>query len=105
MLRVTKPAGFGNIQLEEAPIPEIGDRQVLVRARCSLISRGSELFRRYNQTDAVNPDIMGYSLTGVVERVGASVTEHSVGERVMVVAPHGEYAVGDVDQDRGSRAV
>ena len=28
MIRVIKPEGFGNIQLEDAPIPEINNRQV-----------------------------------------------------------------------------
>ena len=44
MIRVIKPEGFGNIQLEDIPIPEINNRQVLVRTHTTLISRGSELF-------------------------------------------------------------
>ena len=96
MLRVIKPEGFGNIQLEDVPTPTIDERQVLVKTKTTLISRGSELFRRYNREEAIDPGIMGYSLTGVVEGVGGSVTEYKVGDRVMVVAPHAEYAVGDV---------
>ena len=37
----------------------------------TLISRGSELFRRYIREDAVPPSIMGYSLTGIVDAVGS----------------------------------
>jgi L-iditol 2-dehydrogenase len=96
MLRIIKPEGFGNIQLEEVPIPQIGPGQVLVRTNRTLISRGSELFARYNQERAVSPEIMGYSLTGVVERVGPAVTGFAEGDRVMVVAPHAQYAVGEV---------
>ena len=29
MIRVIKPEGFGNIQLEDAPIPEINSRQAV----------------------------------------------------------------------------
>ena len=101
MIRVIKPEGLGNIQLEDAPIPEINSRQVLVRTERTLISRGSELFRRYIREEALPHSIMGYSLTGVVERVGGDVTEYQVGGRVMVAAPHAEYAVGDVDSTRG----
>ena len=101
MIRVVKPEGFGNIQLEEAPIPDINSRQVLVRTKVTLISRGSELFRRYIKDEALPPSIMGYSLTGVVEQVGAEVTTYQVGQRVMVAAPHAEYVVGDVDSSRG----
>ncbi len=101
MIRVIKPEGFGNIQLEDIPIPNINNRQVLVRTHATLISRGSELFARYIKEEAVSQSIMGYSLTGVVERVASDVNEYYVGQRVMAVAPHAEYAIGDVDAESG----
>ena len=97
MIRIIKPEGFGNIQLQEAPIPDIGAREVLVRAEATLISRGSELFRRYIKEDEVPQRIMGYSLAGTVERTGDAVGEYRVGQRVFVTAPHAQYAVGDTD--------
>jgi len=101
MIRVIKPEGFGNVQLEEVPVPSISARQLLVRIDTTLISRGSELFARFNQEQAVSPAIMGYSAAGVVERVGDGVSEHKTGDRVMVVAPHAEYALGDLESDGG----
>lgn len=101
MLQVTKPEGFGNIQLEEVPMPEINARQVRVAADTTLISRGSELFRRYIMEAAVPPSIMGYSLTGVVEAVGAEVSSYRVGDRVMVVAPHAQYVVAEPNATDG----
>lgn len=95
MLQVTKPEGFGNIQLEEVPIPEINAQQIRVETDTTLISRGSELFRRYIREEAVPPSIMGYSLTGVVDAVGAEVTGYQVGQRVMVVAPHAQYVIAE----------
>ncbi len=97
MLRVIKPEGFGNIQLEDVPLPEVGPRNVLVRTQVTLISRGSELLARYSKTEAVSPEIMGYSLTGHVEQIGSGVTEYAAGDRVMVVAPHSDFALGQVD--------
>ena len=76
MIRVIKPDGFGNIQLQDVPIPTINSRQVLVRTGATLISRGSELFARYIKEEAVSPSIMGYSLTGTVEKIGSDVTEY-----------------------------
>ena len=76
VIRVIKPEGFGNIRLQEAPIPEIAERQVLVRTEATLISRGSELFRRYIKEEEVPQRTMGYSLAGSIERVGSAVTEH-----------------------------
>lgn len=101
MLQVTKPEGFGNIQLEEVPMPEINARQIRVETDTTLISRGSELFRRYIREDAVPPSIMGYSLTGIVDAVGAEVTGYQVGERVMVVAPHAQYVVAEPNATDG----
>ena len=101
MIRVTKPEGFGNIQLEEVPIPEINAQQVRVQTDTTLISRGSELFRRYIREDAVSPAIMGYSLTGVVDAVGTEIENYRVGQRVMVVAPHAEYVVAEPNATDG----
>ena len=101
MIRVTKPEGFGNIQLEEVPIPEINAQQVRVQTDTTLISRGSELFRRYIREEAVSPSIMGYSLTGIVDAVGAEVADYEVGERVMVVAPHAEYVIAEPNATDG----
>ena len=101
MFRVIKPKGFGNIQLEEVPIPEINANQIRVKADTTLISRGSELFRRYIREEAVSPSIMGYSLTGTVDAVGAAVTDYSVGDRVMVVAPHAQYVIAEPDPTDG----
>lgn len=101
MLQVTKPEGFGNIQLEEVPIPEISARQIRVETDTTLISRGSELFRRYIMEEAVPPSIMGYSLTGIVDAVGTEVTDYQVGERVMVVAPHAQYVVAEPNATDG----
>ena len=101
MLQVTKPEGFGNIQLEEVPMPEINAQQIRVETDTTLISRGSELFRRYIMEEAVPPSIMGYSLTGIVDAVGAEVTDYQVGERVMVVAPHAQYVVATPNTTEG----
>ncbi|MDE0397426.1 MAG: zinc-binding dehydrogenase [Candidatus Poribacteria bacterium] len=101
MLQVTKPEGFGNIQLEEVPMPEINARQIRVETDTTLISRGSELFRRYIREEAVPPSIMGYSLTGIVDAVGAEVPGYQVGERVMVVAPHAQYVVAEPNTTDG----
>ncbi len=69
MWRVAKHEGAGNV-VEQVPLPEPGPNQALVRIRASLISRGSELWRRYELPEAVDPGMMGYSTAGIVERPG-----------------------------------
>ena len=95
MWRVGKHEGVGNVVLEHVPIPEVGPGQVLTRTHVSLISRGSELWRRYELEEAVPPSMMGYSTTGTVERVGAGVTDVAPGDRVVASAPHAEYSLVD----------
>ena len=104
MLRVAKPEGFGNIVLEEAPMPPVGPDEVRVRSKVSLISRGSEILRRYMHEEAIDPAIMGYSLAGVVDEAGSeAASRFQPGDRVMAVAPHAQYVVQPVDSRIGPR--
>ncbi|MEE2709235.1 MAG: zinc-binding dehydrogenase [Gemmatimonadota bacterium] len=93
MLRFAKPEGKYNLVLEETPIPEPGSGEVRVKAVRSLISRGSEMGARYTREHAVSPEIMGYSLAGVVDALGEGVSHLSVGDRVVALAPHAQYVV------------
>ena len=93
MKRVIKPEGQFNIAIEEVPMPEPGPGEVRIKAVRSLISRGSEIGARYTREHAVSPDIMGYSLAGVIDALGEGVHCWSVGDRVVALAPHAEYVV------------
>lgn len=95
MWRVAKHEGLGNIVMEQVPIPDIGPNEVLVRVHASLISRGSELWKRYVSPGPIDPGRMGYSTAGVIEKVGSEVTWFAPGDRVSCAAPHAEYAVED----------
>ena len=95
MWRVAKHEGLGNIVMEQVPIPDLGPNEALVRVHRSLISRGSELWRRYVMPGPVDPGAMGYSTAGVIEKVGSEVSGFAPGDRVSCTAPHAEYAIGD----------
>ena len=95
MKRLAKPAGRFNLTFEEVSIPEPGPSEVRVKAVRSLISRGSEIGRRYTRDEAIDPRMMGYSMSGVVDAVGDAVTHLEVGDRVVVSAPHADYVVED----------
>lgn len=96
MKRVAKPAGRFNIAIEETDPPRPAPTEVLIRAECSLISRGSEIWRRYAREEAIDPRIMGYSLAGQVVEVGAEVAEFAPGDRVAALAPHAELVAMEV---------
>ena len=53
MFQLEKLNGVGNVQMIEADVPSPGADEVLIKVKRSLISRGSELFRRYGETDVV----------------------------------------------------
>ena len=69
MMQLEKLKGFGNVELVEVDQPKPDSGQILVEVKRSLISRGSELFRRYVLEEAMPPDIMGYSDAGEVVHV------------------------------------
>ena len=102
MKRVAKPAGKFNVVVEDAPTPAVGPHEVRVRNVRSLISRGSELWRRYIRPEAVDPQIMGYSVGGVVDAVGTQVEGFAPDDRVGVSGPHAQFVVQD--SRIGSRA-
>ena len=99
MWRAAKGEGVGNVFLEQVPVPEPGPEEVLTRTRVSLISRGSELWRRYVMEGPVSPSAMGYSTTGIVEAAGDRVRGFAAGDRVVATAPHAEYSLCSLAAD------
>lgn len=101
MKRVAKGAGYGNVFLEDVPAPTIGSGEVLVRAHTSLISRGSEILRRYRAEGPIDPNIMGYSLAGTIVDAGAEARAagYAPGDRVYALSPHAEYVACAIDAE------
>ena len=100
MKQLEKLEGFGNVQMLEADIPEASEDGVVVEVKRSLISRGSELFKRYVAEEALPPNMMGYSDAGEVIETGPSAKGFSKGQRVMVMGPHAQYTIGGGSGDR-----
>ena len=106
MKRVEKPEGKYNIVVNEVEIPECGETEVLIEANHSLISRGSELWRRYQREEAIDHERMGYSLAGEIVEVGEKVESFCLGDVVAASAPHAAYVTREVvDQPRSPRVV
>ena len=89
-------------RIEERPVPDPGDGQVLLRvAACGVCT--SELDLWEGRADTGNlPRAIGHEVSGIVERTGAGVAEHDLkaGDRVaawVTGAGFGEYVAVDAD--------
>jgi len=70
-----------DIRLEEAPIPEIGPGELLLKvSMCGIC--GSDVMEWYRITKA--PRVLGHEVVGVVSEVGKRVENYRPGDRVFV---------------------
>ncbi|MGD0643331.1 MAG: zinc-dependent dehydrogenase [Candidatus Bathyarchaeia archaeon] len=70
-----------DVRIEEMPIPEIGEEEVLLKVMASGIC-GSDVIEWYRVPKA--PRVLGHEATGVIDKVGSKVTSLKVGDRIFV---------------------
>jgi len=70
-----------DVRLEERPIPEISEGELLVKVMASGIC-GSDVMEWYRIKRA--PLVLGHEVAGEIAKVGGGVKQYSVGERVFV---------------------
>ncbi|MCS7001778.1 MAG: alcohol dehydrogenase catalytic domain-containing protein, partial [Dehalococcoidia bacterium] len=101
----------GCVSVREAALSPVGPGDVVVRARLSAISAGTELLVYRGQWPEelpidetipsyrqpfVYPLTYGYAVVGVVEQVGADVDPVWIGRRVFAFGPHCSHVVTPV---------
>jgi L-iditol 2-dehydrogenase len=71
----------GIVRVEEVPVPEVRDHEVLIKvAACGICGTDiKKIFQRYVEP----PQILGHELAGTVVAVGGGVTTWKPGDRVM----------------------
>jgi L-iditol 2-dehydrogenase len=71
----------GVVRVEEVPVPEVGDREVLIKvAACGICGTDiKKIFYAY----VPPPQILGHELAGTVVAIGKGVTKWKLGDRVM----------------------
>ncbi|MHB8997437.1 MAG: zinc-dependent alcohol dehydrogenase [Armatimonadota bacterium] len=91
------------VVVADAPVPEVGANQIMVRAVRSLISPGSELNRVRRlpgDPDSKWPNHdLGYAMAGEIVEVGAEVSGWQIGERVVTMQHHQQFVVTPADSD------
>lgn len=73
---------YGKFEIEELPVPEYGDEDVLVRVKaCSIC--GSDVHGMDGSTGRrIPPVVMGHEAAGVIEKAGRNVKGFKPGDRV-----------------------
>src|SRR5437870_10604303 len=71
----------GIVRVEEVPVPEVAEGEVLIKvAACGIC--GTDIKKIYHAY-AAPPQILGHELAGTVVAVGRGVTQWKLGDRVM----------------------
>jgi len=79
-MKVAAYYGPGSFKVEERPLPEIGDEEMLVKVVAVGIC-GTDVHKAVQQTVKAGT-VLGHEVAGIVERVGKKVTKFKVGDRV-----------------------
>ena len=80
------------LEMQEIPIPEIGERDILVKVKAAGICHSDAHYRAGISPVRPVPLTLGHEVDGVVEKIGGQVTSINVGDRV---ALHYNISCGD----------
>ena len=87
MVQVGQP-----LQMQEIPVPAVGERDILVRVRAAGICHSDAHYRAGRSPVRPLPMTLGHEVAGVVEQIGAQVTSVKIGDRVCL---HYNITCGD----------
>ena len=80
------------LQMQEIPIPEIGERDILVKVKAAGICHSDAHYRAGISPVRPIPLTLGHEVAGIVEKIGAQVSSVKIGDRV---ALHYNISCGD----------
>ncbi|KAB0495575.1 NAD(P)H-quinone oxidoreductase [Pseudomonas vancouverensis] len=93
LIEITEPGGPEVLQPRQAPVPEAGPGEILIRVRAAGINRPDALQRAgtYPMKPGMSP-IPGLEVSGEVVAIGADVQQFAVGDKVCALTNGGGYA-------------
>jgi propanol-preferring alcohol dehydrogenase len=98
-MKAVRMAGVGRpLELQEIPVPAVGDREVLVHVRAAGICHSDVHYRAGRSAMGPLPLTLGHEIAGVVEQIGSRVRTTRVGDRVCL---HYLLSCGDCEYCRG----
>ena len=72
------------LEMQEIPIPAVGERDILIRIRAAGICHSDVHYRAGRSSVGALPQTLGHEIAGVVERTGSQATRFQPGNRVCV---------------------
>ncbi|MBF2004857.1 MAG: zinc-dependent alcohol dehydrogenase family protein [Chlorogloeopsis fritschii C42_A2020_084] len=85
--------GTEMLQLDVVPLPQPGAGEVRVRVQAMSLNRADLLWMANNYVETPElPSRLGYEISGIVEAVGADVTNFQVGDRISSIPA---FSIGD----------
>lgn len=85
-MKVVRFHAPGDVRIEEAPEPEPGPGDVLIRVRACSTCGTDVKISRFGHHHIVPPRVMGHEIAGEITGLGAEVGDRAVGDRVQVIA-------------------
>lgn len=70
------------LEMEDIPVPEIGERDILVKVKAAGICHSDAHYRAGLSPVSFTPITLGHEVAGIVEKIGAEVTNVKPGDRV-----------------------
>jgi len=72
------------LQMQEVPVPRVGERDVLVRIQAAGICHSDVHYRAGSSPVGPLPQTLGHEIAGIVEQVGSHVSNVKAGDRVCI---------------------
>jgi NADPH:quinone reductase-like Zn-dependent oxidoreductase len=102
MPRIVRFHAFGGpevLSIEDLPMPQPGPEEVRIAVKAIGLNRAEALFREGNYDPATLPSKIGYEAAGIVDAVGANVSDLVMGDVVSVIPVSGGVAFGSYGGD------
>ena len=94
-MKAVRMVGAGKpLELQEIPIPDIGEKDILVRVCAAGICHSDAHYRAGRSAMGMMPITLGHEVAGIVDTIGTHVSNVKVGERVCL---HYNISCGDCE--------
>lgn len=92
-INIINPGDDSRLEIQEAPTPEPGDHEILVKIEATALNRADLLQRKGNYPSPEGAsEIPGLEMAGIVDKAGSNVKRWKPGDFVFSLLPGGGYA-------------